>query len=183
MAGVPVTGTTTVAEVLDRWPEALSVFLRHGFAPLADPSLRRTLTPTVTITQACQMRVVDVDVLLRELNALVQHDQATSPRGPAPAGAVREEITSALRDCFDPEVGINIVDLGMVESVRAEDGTVHVRLLLTSPWCPQTEALEEQVRRRLLGVPGVSQVIVDFSDAPWSPDRMSEAARKELGIA
>lgn len=183
----PVTGDMLVAEVLDRWPDSLDVLVRSGFAPLADLHMRQAMASTVTMAQACRMRSVDMDTLLRDLNALALSREPTpkptQAQGHVPAAGVREQITSALRDCFDPEVGINLVDLGMIESVGMEDGAVHVRLLLTSPGCPQTEEIEEQVRQRLLSVPGVQRVRVDFSDAPWSPDRVSEKARRELGIA
>jgi len=78
--GGPVSAAMLVAEVLDRWPDTLPVFVRHGFAPLADPSRRQALAATLTVAQACRMRSVDADALLRDLNVVAATQGAGATR-------------------------------------------------------------------------------------------------------
>jgi metal-sulfur cluster biosynthetic enzyme len=91
------------------------------------------------------------------------------------------KIHEALGKVIDPELGINIVDLGMVQEVEADGSRVAVSLSLTSMSCPFWELFVEQVRRAVGDVPGVGDVAVRFDRRrPWSPDLMSESARAEL---
>jgi metal-sulfur cluster biosynthetic enzyme len=94
-----------------------------------------------------------------------------------------EEVLAALRTVFDPEIGINIVDLGLVyRAVRKPDG-IEVQLTLSTPSCPMSEMLVEEAReglqRSFADVPSIKVELV--WDPPWTPDRMSEAARRQLG--
>jgi len=94
----------------------------------------------------------------------------------------RDEIRAALREVLDPEVGINVVDLGLVYGIQVDDGDVHVALTMTSAACPLGAHLQDQavaaIRRRDPAV----RVTVDLVwDPPWSPERMSAAARRSLG--
>jgi len=94
-------------------------------------------------------------------------------------------IFDALRDVVDPELGINVVDLGLVYDVAAHDGDVHVRMTMTTPACPLGESLtieaEAAIRRT---VPGVRSVRVDLvGDPAWNPSMMSGAAKERLGWA
>lgn len=93
-------------------------------------------------------------------------------------------IENALCDVEDPELGIGIVDLGLVYGVAfdAASGAARVRMTLTSRACPLGAALVDGVRRRLLRVPGVSRVEVEVThDPPWTPERISPAGRERLG--
>ena len=92
-------------------------------------------------------------------------------------------ILDALRDVIDPELGINVVDLGLVYDVEASDGDVSVRMTMTTPACPLGESLsgaaEAAIRRRM---PGVRSVRVDLVwDPAWNPSMMSGAAKERLG--
>ena len=96
-------------------------------------------------------------------------------------GAV--SILAALRGVIDAELGINVVDLGFVYNVAAQDGDVHVQMTMTSPACPLGESLtgeaEAAIRRK---VPGVRSVRVDLVwDPPWNPSMMSGPAKEQLG--
>ena len=94
-------------------------------------------------------------------------------------------IESALYDIEDPELGLNLVDLGLIREVRfdAATGAAEVRMTLTTPACPAGEALVEGVRRRVLCVPGVARVEVETDfDPPWTPAEISEAGRAHLGL-
>lgn len=104
-----------------------------------------------------------------------------------------EEIRTALKDVYDPEIPVNIVDLGLVyriELVSDADAPglepkqrVEVDMSMTSPGCPSHGFIMDTVRNRLAGVPGLSQISVNLVWEPaWSPERLSADARKQLGI-
>jgi metal-sulfur cluster biosynthetic enzyme len=93
------------------------------------------------------------------------------------------DILEVLREVVDPEIGMNIVDLGLVYKADVVDGHVHVALTMTTPACPLGESIAEEskaaIRRR---VPAVRSVDVDLVWEPlWRPSMMSDAARKQLG--
>lgn len=90
-----------------------------------------------------------------------------------------EDLLEALRAVDDPEVGVNIVDLGLVYGVAAEPPLATVRMTMTSPACPMGDYLEGAVREALLGrFPELAEVRIEMVwDPPWTPERMSESAR------
>lgn len=94
-------------------------------------------------------------------------------------------VCAALRDLLDPEVGINVVDLGMIGDVDvAKDGTVKVEICPTTPGCPMHDAIAAGVGRIVGALPGVSCVDLRFVyDPPWTPDRIAPEARALLGMA
>jgi FeS assembly SUF system protein len=96
----------------------------------------------------------------------------------------REQITAALRQCFDPEIPVNIVDLGLIYDVRNDpQGNVTVKMTLTSQGCPSAQAIPEQVRQRVAAIEEVRDVNVEIVWEPaWNPGMISEAGRKALGI-
>ena len=91
-------------------------------------------------------------------------------------------ILAALREVIDPELGVNIVDLGLVYGVDIDGGDVRVTMTMTSPACPMRDYLEGLVESSVLDrVPDVRTVRVEIvEEPPWSPDLMSEAARRQL---
>lgn len=94
-----------------------------------------------------------------------------------------EEIRELLREVYDPELGVNIVDLGLVYEIRNDDGDVYVRMTLTTPGCPLHDTIVSAVERVLEGQPGIRSVRVDIVwNPPWSPDKMSEEAKRQLGF-
>lgn len=93
----------------------------------------------------------------------------------------REQVLEALKAVVDPELGLNVVDLGLIYDVRIEGGEVHVTMTLTTPGCPLHEALLQGVRWALRGLPEVEKVEVVLTwDPPWSPEMISEAGRRQL---
>jgi metal-sulfur cluster biosynthetic enzyme len=100
----------------------------------------------------------------------------------------QEEVLTALRDCYDPEIPVNIVDLGLIYGVKfdpAEDEKqdVTIDLTLTSQGCPAHVTIGEQIKMRLLQLPGVRNANVNVVwSPPWTPERISPEARKQLGI-
>lgn len=109
-----------------------------------------------------------------------------------PEGATDEDVEALawrqLRTCFDPEIPINVVDLGLIyqcDIVRADDGSrrIDVRMTLTAPGCGMGEVLVEDVRGKLELIPTVNEADVELVfDPPWSQNMMSEAARLETGM-
>ena len=107
---------------------------------------------------------------------------------PSAAASFREEsIWEQLRTVRDPEIPVNIVDLGLIYSAQSTPGEggrrVDVRMSLTAPGCGMSEVIKAEVEHKLAALPGVSQVHVDVVfDPPWNPGMMSEAARLQLGF-
>ena len=94
-----------------------------------------------------------------------------------------EEIYEVLRECYDPEIPVNIVDLGLVYGVSIEDGAVNVQMTLTAPGCTMGSMIATEIEDKLLGLPDCERANVEIVwEPPWTPHRMSAAARKELGI-
>jgi FeS assembly SUF system protein len=98
--------------------------------------------------------------------------------------ALEEKIVAVLRTVYDPEIPVNIWEVGLIYGVDIDDeSNVAVRMTLTSPMCPVAESLPIEVQERAEQVPGVKSVRVDIVwDPPWDPSMMSEAARLELGF-
>lgn len=97
--------------------------------------------------------------------------------------ATEEQITEALKNVYDPEVGINIVDLGLVYNAEVDEGSVRVDMTLTSMGCPAGPMIVQQVEEEVESVDGVQDVEVNIVWSPaWNPTMMSEDARMELGF-
>lgn len=94
------------------------------------------------------------------------------------------QIIEALRTCYDPEIPVNIYELGLIYEVKVEpSGAVGIRMTLTSPNCPAAGSLPGEVRDKVRAVPGVTDATVEVVwDPPWDPSRMSEVAKLELGM-
>jgi metal-sulfur cluster biosynthetic enzyme len=95
-----------------------------------------------------------------------------------------ERVAAALKTVIDPELGYNIVDIGLVYDLEEEDGRVRIRLTTTTPGCPATAFIREAVENCVAAVPGVAAVEVEMTWNPrWSPERMSEEAKAHFGVA
>ena len=96
-----------------------------------------------------------------------------------------DQVMEALKNCYDPEIPVNIVDLGLVYDVKIiDDKNVYVKMTLTAPGCPVGPFVAEQVREAVMTlVEGVERVDVEIVfDPPWTPDRMSDEAKALLGF-
>ena len=80
-----------------------------------------------------------------------------------------QAILGALRPVVDPEIGMSVVDLGMIREILIEDGDVEVRMVLTTPFCPLAGLITEQVRQAAASVTGVKEAKVTLLDEPWNP--------------
>lgn len=93
-------------------------------------------------------------------------------------------VAAALKTVIDPEIGYNIVDLGLVYDIAVADGHVRIRMTTTRPGCPATNALREGAEKAAASVCGVDAVEVHMTWLPpWSPELMSETAKADLGFA
>ena len=111
------------------------------------------------------------------------------PDKPEAQGADKEQtvgdrIVDALKTVYDPEIPVDIYELGLIYEVDVgDDGFVKVIMTLTSPGCPVAGTLPGEVEQKILGVEGVKDVKLDLVwDPPWTPDRMSEAAKLQLNM-
>jgi FeS assembly SUF system protein len=106
-----------------------------------------------------------------------------SEREAAPA-TLRERIEEVLRTVYDPEIPVNIYEMGLIYKLEVDDnGVVDVDMTLTAPNCPVAGTLPAEVETKIRAVDGVSDVNLDVVwDPPWDPSRMSEAAKLELGF-
>ncbi len=97
---------------------------------------------------------------------------------------IEGKVIDALRTCCDPEIPVNIYELGLIYDVKVEaSGGVAVRMTLTSPACPVAGSLPLEVESKIRDIPGVTDAKVEVVfDPPWEPSRMSEAARLQLGM-
>lgn len=97
---------------------------------------------------------------------------------------MKQQITEVLKQVFDPEIPVNIVDLGLVYDINIDDkNNVLIQMTMTSPTCPMSEEIMEMARSAAASVPGVIDVNIDLVwNPPWSIDKMSEQARLELDL-
>ena len=115
----------------------------------------------------------------------IREDAESSDRGGlSPAMQIRDRIIAVLKTVFDPEIPVDIYELGLIYGVEvADDGEVHVTMTLTTPMCPVAETLPPEVEDKVRNVLGVTDVTLDLVwDPPWSVDMMSDAARLELNL-
>ena len=104
------------------------------------------------------------------------------------AAVTQDDVFSALKQCYDPEIPVNIVDLGLIYGVRLEDVAentqdVAIDMTLTAQGCPAHVQISEQVKSRLESLPGIRNATVNIIwSPPWTPERLSPDARKQLGI-
>ena len=102
----------------------------------------------------------------------------------ATSTALRDEVITILHGIYDPEIPVDIYELGLIYEVNVDDdANVHVIMTLTSPMCPVAESLPPEVEEKVARVEGVTKATVEVTwDPPWDPEMMSEAARLELDM-
>jgi FeS assembly SUF system protein len=100
------------------------------------------------------------------------------------ANGLRDRVIDMIKTCYDPEIPVDIWELGLIYDVAVEDGgNVNVTMTLTSPMCPVAESLPPEVEAKVRTVEGVAEARVEVTwDPPWSPEKMTEAAKLELGM-
>lgn len=97
---------------------------------------------------------------------------------------LEERVIDVLKTCYDPEIPVNIYDLGLIYEVKVNEGNdVYVKMTLTSPACPVAETLPPEVENKIKEMPDVNNAKVEITfDPPWDKDMMSEEAKLELGM-
>ena len=97
---------------------------------------------------------------------------------------IEAQVLDALRTCFDPEIPVNIYELGLIYDVHVDStGMVTIKMTLTSPHCPAAQSLPAEIEGKVKVAPGVTDVKIDIVwEPPWDPSKMSEAARLQLGM-
>lgn len=190
--GAVVTAQMTVAEALAAHPIVLELLLKRGFGPLATPDTRAAMAPITTIERASSFVGATPEDLVDYINRGIAAAESAAPPGQADALAVtmvdtsvdKHAVIEALEACYDPEVPVNIVDLGLVYDVLVREGYARVTMSMTSPGCPAADMLEADVRKALRAIDGIDSVDVEVVEEPaWTPARMSPAARARLGMA
>lgn len=101
----------------------------------------------------------------------------------APGGELYESVIEALRSIFDPEIPVNIYDLGLIYGVEVDEGHAVVTMTLTTPHCPVAETMPGEVEMRVMSVPGIATAEVNLVwDPAWDPGKMSDEAKLEMGM-
>jgi FeS assembly SUF system protein len=108
---------------------------------------------------------------------------AAEPAAPGPGHPLYDAVIDKLRSIFDPEIPVNIYDLGLVYGVDIADAHVTVTMTLTTPHCPVAESMPSEVETRVREVEGVGSAAVNLVwDPPWDPSKMGDEAKLELGM-
>ena len=151
--------------------------------PPRPPIPEHILAPTPTPTPDPEPEV-EVAPVVEEAPQVVEESPAPAKMDSEEAGPIEQGVVDAIKTVFDPEIPVNIYELGLIYDVDVlEGGNVHVRMTLTSPNCPAAQSLPAEVKNKSASVEGVSGATVDVVwDPPWDPTMMSDAARLELNI-
>ncbi|MHB9090838.1 MAG: iron-sulfur cluster assembly protein, partial [Chloroflexota bacterium] len=173
-----ITQDMLVFDVLQAHPAALAALIELGFGELKNPIARRIMTRAVTLIEAARIKGIDPAAMLERLNEV-----CGAPSVPGVPTLDREAVFTALKGCLDPELGVNIVDLGLVYDVRISADAVRVDMTLTAPDCPMSHQMLAEVNEALAALPGVKDTKLNLVfQPPWTPARLSPAARQRLGM-
>ncbi len=172
---------------LQRDVEAISIPFGKGVTLLEDSVVSVMQAKGSTVSVAYEGRLYLIEGSDLDALGLEPLPRATLPEDAGEA-AIEAFVWDQLRTCYDPEIPVNIVDLGLVYGCRIErlisgERIVTVRMTLTAPGCGMGDVIAADARRKILGAPQISQVHVDtVFDPPWSREMMTEEARLELGL-
>jgi FeS assembly SUF system protein len=115
--------------------------------------------------------------------ALKRRLKRLSARRTISTGSFRQNYHRALKDIYDPEIPVNIYDLGLIYGVEVNEGSAIVTMTLTTPHCPVAESMPQEVELRVESVPGVRDATVNLVWEPaWDPGKMTDEAKLELGM-
>jgi FeS assembly SUF system protein len=117
-------------------------------------------------------------------DAFVLEGEGERPNeAPANPDRIRADIIDALKTVYDPEIPLNIYDLGLIYAIDVEDGNVHIKMTLTAPGCPVAGSLLAEVHERMLALPGIKRGKTELVwDPPWTQARLTDEAKLELGL-
>jgi FeS assembly SUF system protein len=141
-----------------------------------------------SVTPPPKARVEDAESPRETMERKKDYLEGFLAQKPAPVAAegdeaLQEAIIEALKEIYDPEIPVNIYDLGLIYNVEVNEGHALVTMTLTTPHCPVAESMPGEVELRVGSVPGVGDAEVNLVwDPPWGPDKMTDEARLELGM-
>jgi len=124
----------------------------------------------------------------KDADALGKEVETADFETPADGSINENQVWAALQQCYDPEIPVNVVDLGLIYECNVKDDTdgeqvVYVKMTLTAPGCGMGPVIVDDVKRKVEGVPGVDRADVDLVfDPPWNNDMLSDEAKLELGL-
>lgn len=94
-----------------------------------------------------------------------------------------QNVREVLKECYDPEIPLNVLDLGLIYEIRLDDSVVEIDMTLTAPGCPMHAMISKGIEEKVRKMEGVEDVKVNMVwDPPWTPERISEDGKKKLGI-
>jgi probable FeS assembly SUF system protein SufT len=164
-------------------PDGTQVTLPEGTPVRIAQQLGDTFTLVTPWGQMVRIEAYDADAIGKEA------PEATAEAQAAEGGALEDEIWARLATCYDPEIPVNIVDLGLIYSCEldADDGeggrVARIKMTLTAPGCGMGQILADDVTRKVEAIPGIVRAEVDLVfDPPWNQEMMTEAARLHLGL-
>jgi metal-sulfur cluster biosynthetic enzyme len=97
--------------------------------------------------------------------------------------ATQQEVYDVLKNCYDPEIPINIVDLGLIYDVKIEDSKVAVKMTLTARGCHMSTSISEDARQKIMSLPGITDATVEVVwDPPWNAEMITDEGKKKLGL-
>ena len=153
---------------------------------IKEPTSGATSTPETPTQPGSLPPVLRKDVAPEQASAAAPSSDAesTSPVKSIQNQALEASIIEALRTVYDPEIPVNIYDMGLIYNIAIDaDNKVDIRMTLTSPMCPVAGSLPPEVAAKAKTVEGVTDATVDLVwDPPWTPDNMSEAAKLQLNM-
>lgn len=165
------------------------VLIPDGFPQLLPEGTRGWITQVLGGNCTVQLETGRlVRVAARDGDAIGREPEAVDPSAASDGPVTEERIWDAMKGCYDPEIPINIVELGLIyglDLTPGDDGVtdVAIEMTLTAPGCGMGQVLADDVELRVRSLPKVGEVRVELTfDPPWSPERMSEEARLELGM-
>lgn len=176
--------TTTLAREVEaiQIPDGSRVLIPEGSRVLITQSLGGSYTVMTERGGMFRIEAGNADALGKEVAAEAAAEAGTET-------PLEERVWQQMKGCFDPEIPVNIVDLGLVYDCRveeegaAEGAAVHVKMTLTAPACGMGPVLVEDVKSRIEGLPDVARAEVELIfDPPWNQNMMTEAARLQLGF-
>jgi FeS assembly SUF system protein len=128
--------------------------------------------------------IEEVDNRLTESKSAKEAHQETKTSESTPSAELvtEERVLEVLSDIYDPEIPIDIVNLGLIYGIDIQDGRVYIKMTMTAPGCPSSAQLAAEAKMLVEEIPGVKEAIVEVVwDPPWDPSRMSEEAKMSLG--
>ncbi|HEV8239677.1 MAG TPA: putative Fe-S cluster assembly protein SufT [Thermoanaerobaculia bacterium] len=182
MNGTEQTLTQREARVI-QIPDGTPLVLPAGTSVRIAQALGDTYTLVTPRGQMVRLDAKDADVIGKEAPAAPAASQDGN------GDSLEEQVWAQLRTCFDPEIPVNIVDLGLIYDCTVGDADesggrpAQVKMTLTAPGCGMGQVLADDVKRKLEGLPGIAAADVEVVfDPPWNPNMMTEAAKLQLGM-